>query len=43
MVEARGVEPLSESVFMGISPGADSHLHSLTQAWADTLKGLVAS
>ncbi len=43
LVEARGVEPLSESVFMGISPGADSHLHSLTQAWADTLKGLVAS
>ena len=43
MVEAGGVEPPSESIFMGTSPGADSHLHSLTQAWTDTLKGLVAS
>ena len=25
------------------SPGAAGHLHSLTQAWADTLRGLVAS
>lgn len=43
MVELRGVEPLSENALTGTSPGADSHLHSLTQAWADTLKGLVES
>ena len=43
LVEAGGVEPPSESIFMETSPGADSHLHSLTQAWTDTLKGLVAS
>ncbi len=43
MVELRGVEPLSENASSGTSPGAVSHLHSLTQAWANTLKGLVAS
>ena len=42
LVEAGGVEPPSESVFMGTSPGADSLLHSLAQAWADTLKSSVA-
>ena len=42
LVEAGGVEPPSESIFMGTSPGAGSHLHSLTQAWADTLRGSVA-
>ena len=30
LVEAGGVEPPSESIFMGTSPGADSPLHSLT-------------
>ena len=29
MVEARGVEPLSESVLTATSPGADDYLHSL--------------
>lgn len=43
MVEAGGVEPPSENVSTGTSPGAVGHLHSLTQAWADTLRGLVAS
>ena len=43
MVEAGGVEPPSENASSGTSPGADSHLHSLTQAWADTLKRSVAS
>ena len=43
LVEAGGVEPPSENASTGTSPGADSHLHSLTQAWADTLRGLVAS
>ena len=42
MVEAGGIEPPSESIFMGTSPGADSPLHSLAQAWADTLKSSVA-
>ena len=43
LVEAGGVEPPSENVSTGTSPGAVGHLHSLTQAWADTLRGLVAS
>ena len=43
LVEARGVEPLSENASTGTSPGADGYLHSLTQAWAVTLRGLVAS
>ena len=43
LVEAGGVEPPSENASSGTSPGADGHLHSLTQAWADTLRGLVAS
>lgn len=42
MVEAGGVEPPSENASSGTSPGADSRLHSLTQAWADTLGSLVA-
>ena len=32
LVEARGVEPLSENASTGTSPGADGYLHSLTQA-----------
>ena len=40
MVEARGVEPLSESPSTGTSPSADGYLLSLTQAWADTLTAL---
>ena len=32
MVEARGVEPLSESVLTATSPGADAYLHSLAPA-----------
>ena len=32
LVEARGVEPLSENMSTGTSPGADGYLHSLTQA-----------
>ena len=43
LVEAGGVEPPSENALTGTSPGADSHLHSLTRAWTDTLRGLVAS
>lgn len=43
MVEARGVEPLSENTFTGISPGADGSLHSLAQACAVTLKSSVES
>lgn len=42
MVEAGGVEPPSENASSGTSPGADSRLHSLAQAWADTLKSSVA-
>ena len=30
MVEAGGVEPPSESISTGTSPGADGYLHSLT-------------
>ena len=43
MVEARGIEPLSENIFTQFSPGADGYLHSLAQAGAVTLKSLVAS
>ena len=43
MVEARGVEPLSESISTGTSPSADDPLHSLTQAQVVTLLGLVES
>ena len=32
LVEARGVEPLSENASTGTSPGADGYLQSLTQA-----------
>lgn len=32
MVEARGVEPLSENALTGLSPGGDGYLHSLLQA-----------
>ena len=43
LVEAGGIEPPSESASSGTSPGAESHLHSLTRAWAHTLTSLVAS
>ncbi len=42
LVEAGGVEPPSENASSGTSPGAEGHLHSLAQAWAHTLKSLVA-
>lgn len=43
LVEARGVEPLSESTSTGTSPSAGDHLHSLTQTRVVTLLGLVES
>ena len=43
LVEPGGIEPPSENTSTGTSPGAESHLHSLTQAWTITLEGLVAS
>ena len=43
MVEARGVEPLSENASTGTSPGADGTLHSLAYPCADTLADLVES
>ena len=43
MVEVGGVEPPSESISTGTSPGADGHLHSLAPAQAVTLWGSVAS
>ena len=43
LVEARGVEPLSESTLTETSPGADGYLHSLIPARAVTLRDLVAS
>ena len=43
MVEMGGVEPPSESVLTGTSPGADGYLHSLAGARAVTLTDLVAS
>lgn len=43
MVEATGVEPVSENTSTGISPGAFGYLHSLTGTGAETLTGSVAS
>lgn len=43
LVEARGVEPLSESTSTGTSPSAGGQLHSLTQAQAAILMGSVES
>ncbi len=43
VVEARGVEPLSENISTVLSPGEDGYLRSLAQASAVRLKGLVAS
>ena len=43
LVEMRGIEPLSESALTRTSPGADGNLHSLTEAHAVMLSGLVAS
>ena len=43
LVEARGVEPLSESTSTGTSPSADGRLHSLTQPQAVKLLSLVES
>ncbi len=43
LVEARGVEPLSENNLEGTSPSAVCYLHSLTGAGTNTLRGLVAS
>ena len=43
VVEARGVEPLSENNLERTSPGAVCYLHSLTPAGANTLRSLVAS
>ena len=43
MVEARGVEPLSESASTGTSPSADGRLHSLIQPQAVKLLNLVES
>ena len=42
-MEVRRVELLSEGTLTETSPGADGYLHSLAQAGAVTLKGLVAS
>ena len=43
LVEARGIEPLSESNLEGTSPGAVCYLHSLKPAGTNTLRNLVAS
>ena len=43
MVEARGVEPLSESNLERTSPGAVCYLHSLKPAGTNTLRESVAS
>ena len=43
LVEARGVEPLSENNLTRTSPSAVCYLHSLTGAGTNTLRGLVAS
>ena len=43
LVEARGVEPLSENTSTGTSPGAFGYLHSLAGTGAETLTDLVAS
>ena len=43
LVEARGIEPLSENRSAGFSPGADDPLHSLAAAPVVRLYRLVAS
>lgn len=43
MVEMGGVEPPSESVLTGTSPGADGYFDSLVRARAVTLRDAVAS
>ena len=43
VVEARGVEPLSESTSTETSPSADGRLHSLTQPQTVKLLSLVES
>ena len=43
MVEARGIEPLSESLFTRPSPGASVYLNSLSVPGNGTLHGQVAS
>ena len=43
MVEAAGVEPASENIFIQASPGAVCGLHSLGYKSADKLVALVAS
>ncbi len=43
MVEARGIEPLSESLFTRLSPGASVYLNSLSVPGNGTLHGQVAS
>lgn len=43
LVEAGGIEPPSENVSSGTSPGADDYLHSLPKARNVTLSGSVAS
>ncbi len=43
MVEARGIEPLSENRSAGFSPGADDHLDSLAEAPVVKLGRSVAS
>ena len=43
LVEARGIEPLSESNLTRTSPGAVCYLHSLIPAGTNTLRDLVAS
>jgi len=40
LVEMGGVEPPSESVLQGVSPGADGCLHSLTRAPVRQASGL---
>ena len=43
MVEARGIEPLSENPSTGLSPSADGRLRSLELTAAGSLQPLVAS
>ena len=43
MVEARGIEPLSENPSTSLSPSADGRLHSLGLTAAVSLQPLVAS
>ena len=43
LVEARGVEPLSENISTAFSPGADDPLHSFLQVPVVRLRELVAS